>query len=354
MVFVQDYQFKIILVEDEVENREVLSELLKDHGYEVKAFGGGRAAIEAARAAPPDLLLLDINMPEMDGFQVCEIFKKDPELSDIPIIFISALLDTQKIIRSLRVGGADYISKPFHFEEVEARIKVHLQIVQERRRTEALLLNVLPEKIIQDLKDQGKTEPEFFEDITILFADIVGFTRTTASTPAQFLIKDLNELFTAFDEILEQRGCQRIKTIGDGYLAVGGNPTPGPEQAAAVVSSGIDMLNYVTKRNGAGKLRPGSKQWEVRIGVHTGGAVGAVVGTKKYAYDLIGDGVNTASRVQTACEPMELRISESTHQMVEGLYPFTACPPVDLKGKGSTLLYTYHPAGDSDSRRSRD
>lgn len=332
---------RLFIVDDEDENRDVLNSLLKEIGFDAQAFESGPLAIKAAREAPPDLLLLDINMPGMDGYEVCKIFKADDHLKEIPVIFISGLTDTQNIIHALRAGGVDYITKPFRIEEVLARVKAHLALIYERRKSERLLLNILPEKVIAELKATGNSQPEFFEDVTILFADIVGFTRKASDTPAPFLIRDLNEIFTAFDEIVDKHQCQRIKTIGDAYLAVGGNPTPGKIAARNMVHAAIEMLAYIRERKNLHATDPERAAWEVRIGVHTGSAIGAVVGIKKYIYDLIGDGINTAFRIQNTCDPMQLIISEDTHSLVKDAFTFLKAERPSLKGKGEIQLYLY-------------
>lgn len=330
---------RLFVVEDEAEYREILTNLLEEIGYEVYAFTKGVDALAAAPETPPDLLLLDINMPGMDGYEVCERFKADERLKDIPVIFISGLTDTQNIIHALRSGGVDYITKPFRIEEVLARVRAHLALIFERRKSDRLLQNILPVKVIQELKDTGNAEPEFFEDVTILFADIVGFTRKASDTPAPFLIQELNEIFTAFDEIVDRHRCQRIKTIGDAYLAVGGNPTPGAQAARDLVDAAVDIRRFMQKRRARTDLHPDASPWEIRIGVHTGNAIGAVVGVKKYIYDLIGDGINTAFRIQNVCEPMQLMISEKTHALVHDRHPFRPIPPSALKGKGTMQLF---------------
>jgi adenylate cyclase len=204
----------------------------------------------------------------------------------------------------------------------------------EKGKSDALLLNVLPAAVAEDLKQTGKTTPRLFEDVTVLFSDIVGFTAVSAELPPPTLIEELNDLFTEFDSIAEANDCERIKTIGDAYLAVCGMPEPNESHAANVVRTAVDMVRYVSRRNGTA-----DRSWQIRVGIHTGPVVGAVVGVKKYIYDVFGDTINTASRMESHSEPMAVNVSAATRSRVGDAFRFIERPPLDVKGKGAMCMY---------------
>jgi adenylate cyclase len=329
----------ILAVDDAPENIQVLNHLLGDE-YQIKVATRGSKALEiACRRPQPDLILLDVMMPEMDGYEVCRQLKANPETADIPVIFVTGKSDPANELEGFSLGALDYITKPFHPAVIKARVHTHLLLRKERRKSEALLENILPRKVIKDLKDQGFSRPELFDPVTVMFADLVGFTPAAAEVSPVELIRDLSELFTTLDDIVGRHGAERIKTIGDAYLAVCGMPTPDPRHAHAMVEVSLDFLRYLEQYN-----RANQKSWRVRIGLDTGAVVGGIVGTNRYVYDVFGDAVNTASRVQSSAEPMSLRVTEKTWALVRDAYAFRPVGPVELKGKGAMSLYALSAA----------
>jgi class 3 adenylate cyclase len=224
------------------------------------------------------------------------------------------------------------------FEKIEQQnqelSQANVIIQAEKRKSDQLLLNVLPAKVAADLMQTGKTTPEHFEDVTVLFSDIVGFTETSGKLPPQTLIDELNELFTQYDTLAEQNGCERIKTIGDAYLAICGMPVPNESHALNIVRMAGQMISYLEHRNAANP-----RQWRIRVGVHSGPVIGAVVGIKKYIYDIFGDTVNTASRMETHSEPMFVNVSEATYTRTKDTFRFIERPPLEVKSKGVMRMY---------------
>jgi class 3 adenylate cyclase len=204
----------------------------------------------------------------------------------------------------------------------------------EKQKSDKLLLNILPAKVAADLMHTGKTEPKHFEDVTVLFSDIVGFTEASGKLAPQTLIDELNDLFTQFDTLAEQNDCERIKTIGDAYLAVCGMPAPNEHHAVNIVRTAAQMLSYLERRNAVAP-----RQWRIRVGIHSGPVVGAVVGIKKYIYDVFGDTVNTASRMETHSEPMRVNVSETTYARTKDAFRFVERPPLAVKSKGVMRMY---------------
>jgi len=220
------------------------------------------------------------------------------------------------------------------FYSLQIKKKNHRIIAEARKKSDQLLLNILPTGIANDLKEKGKTEPKHFDNVTACFVDIVNFTQKSASIDPVILIEELNQIFTAFDNIIEKNSCERIKTIGDSYMAVCGLPVPDPNHAFQIVSSCIDMIRFIRKRNTNSKYI-----WEIRIGVHTGEVIAGVVGVKKYIYDVFGDTINTASRMESNSEPMKINISESTFNLLNDQFETEPRGELNVKGKGKLRMF---------------
>jgi class 3 adenylate cyclase len=220
-------------------------------------------------------------------------------------------------------------------EKLEVLVKERtFELEKEKEKTEELLLNTLPLKVVNDLKENGQTEPESFENVTVYFSDIVGFTNISASMEPSVLIGELNEIFTAFDDIMERNHGERIKTIGDAYLAVCGMPEKREDHARNMAQAALEIRKYLEDRN-----RNSEINWKIRIGLHSGKVVGGVVGVRKYIYDVFGDTINTTSRMESNSEPMHINISETTYQLLKNHFSFTPREPMNIKGKGIMKMY---------------
>ncbi len=337
----EDNRSRILIVDDIEENLKVLTETLTQEGFYPLQAKSGERAIKIAMKAKPDLILLDIQMPGMDGFETIEKLKNMPEVADIPVIFISALNQIEDKVKGFTSGAVDYVSKPFQKEEVIARVTTHLKLRQaqrdieiEREKSEKLIRNVLPEAVALELKEKGESEPQKFSDVSILFTDFVQFTKSSSALDPITLIQELNDMYSTFDNIMEKYECKRIKTIGDSYLAVCGMPIPKDDHARRLCSAALEIIDYLEKRNQEEELI-----WGVRTGIHSGELVGGIVGQKKYLYDIFGDSVNIASRMESNSKSMSLNISEATYNQVKNDFNFVKRDPLEVKGKGLTNMY---------------
>jgi adenylate cyclase len=207
-------------------------------------------------------------------------------------------------------------------------------VYKERKKSEKLLLNILPKKVAQRLKKYGKSESERFDEVTVYFSDVVNFTQTSANLEPDFLISELNDIFTLFDNIMEKYDCERIKTIGDAYLAVCGMPHPVEDHAYKMVCAAREIREVLNERN---KTR--TVQWSIRIGIHTGSVVGGIVGIKKYIYDVFGDTINTASRMESNSEPMHINVSQTTFEKLDNRMVTQKRERLEVKGKGALQMY---------------
>jgi class 3 adenylate cyclase len=201
-------------------------------------------------------------------------------------------------------------------------------------KNEALLENILPRRVMEELRDKGYAEPEAYKNVSILFTDIVGFTSISKTMEPSVLIDELNDIFTHFDQIIENYGCVRIKTIGDAYMAVCGLPDSNMNSSRVMVAAAIDCRDYLEERNKNSKYK-----WKIRLGINTGEVVAGIVGIKKYIYDIFGDAVNVASRMESNSEAMKISVSQDVYERTKNDFTFTDRGEKEIKGKGMMKLY---------------
>lgn len=466
----------IVIVDDKPTNLGVLFDFLTDSGFKVLVAQDGESAIQKVEYAHPDLILLDVMMPGIDGFETCRRLKANPATQDIPVIFMTALSDTVDKVKGFSLGAVDYVIKPVQQEEVRARVTTHLTLrnlrhkLQEqnlqlqkaeekyrsivenategifqatpegryitanpalarilgysspevlmneitnigkqlyvepmrrddlvalmnredtlsdfesqvhrkdgsviwisenirtvrdatgkllyyegsvtditerkqsevalrlaRKRAELLLLNILPQPIAERLKRGQRTLAESFEDVTVLFADLVDFTKFSAQTSPTELVELLNVIFSKFDRLAEQHRIEKIKTIGDAYMVVAGLPTARPDTAGAIAQMALDMQDSIAQLN----IELG-KSFRLRIGIHSGPVVAGVIGIRKFSYDLWGDTVNIASRMESQGLPGSIQVSATTYERLRDRYLFEERTPIQIKGKGEMITY---------------
>ncbi len=338
----------VLVVDDNEVNRDLLARRLQRQGHVVTAAEDGLQALELMRSLPFDLVLLDIMMPHMNGYQVLENLKADERLRHIPVIMISAVDDIDSIVRCIELGAEDYLSKPFNPVLLKARISACLEkkrlrdqeqaysqeLAEEKEKSERLLLNILPQAIAERLKQGETTIADSFSDVTVMFADLVGFTKlSTHLLPAE-LVELLNQIFSEFDELADRYGLEKIKTIGDAYMVVGGLPTPSENHAEAIASMAIDIQAAIAKIR-----TKGDQPLSIRIGINTGPVEAGVIGTKKFTYDLWGDTVNIASRMESLGVPGGIQVTVATYERLRDKYIFEDRGLLQVKGKGDMMTY---------------
>jgi len=206
---------------------------------------------------------------------------------------------------------------------------------KEKKRSEDLLLNILPAEVAEELKDKGFADAKYFDNVTVVFTDFVNFTKASERMSPQQLIDELHYYFKGFDEIIDRYNIEKIKTIGDSYLAVSGLPVPDARHAENIVWAAIEINNFVNQR----KQQVGDATFEVRIGIHSGSVVAGIVGVKKFSYDIWGDTVNTAARMEQNSEPGKINISETTYVLVKDKFSCTYRGEIEAKNKGFMRMY---------------
>ncbi|QGX03634.1 adenylate/guanylate cyclase domain-containing protein [Beggiatoa leptomitoformis] len=339
---------RLLVVDDKESNRDLLSRRLDRQGFHVDIAVNGLQALQKVQEFRYDLVLLDIIMPEMNGFQVLGAIKSDPALRHLPVIMISALDEIDSVVHCIEMGAEDYLQKPFNQVILNAKISATLerkrlrdmeqayveQIQREQEKSEKLLLNILPKPIADLLKRGVQTIADSFPDVTILFSDLVKFTELSAKISPVELVENLNEIFLLFDTLAEQHGLEKIKTIGDAYMLVGGLPTPRADHVEAVANMALEMVEAIQALN-----YRNHSCFQLRIGIHTGPVVAGVIGKNKFNYDLWGDSVNIASRMESQGLPGKVQVSQDTYQRIKHQFMFEERGFIDVKGKGKMLTY---------------
>ncbi len=206
---------------------------------------------------------------------------------------------------------------------------------REKERAEKLLLNIMPRAVYEELRDYGSTTPQRFESASVLLLDFVGFTNMAIANDPTSTIAELNDIFSAFDRIVELYGCERLKTMGDAYMAVSGLPEQNPDHALNIAKVALRMRRYIERRNSA---HP--EAWRCRIGIHSGPIIGSVVGVQKYVYDIFGPGVNMAARMESLAESMQIVVSSDTWALIRDEFNCSDLGEVEVKGFGTQSIYS--------------
>lgn len=237
----------------------------------------------------------------------------------------------------LLAGGSMYsfLKARTHAKVLEEKNKI---IRQEQQRSETLLLNILPSLVAEELKKKGHTDARFFGDVSVLFADFVGFSQIAEQLSPQQLVGELDTCFRAFDHIIAKHNLEKIKTIGDAYMCAGGLPNAGDAQIRDMVLAARDMQQWLHQWN-VERMRNGQPRFEARIGIHRGPVVAGVVGSKKFAFDIWGDTVNIAARIEQAGEGGKINISGAAYEQIRGVFPCTYRGKIAAKNKGEIDMY---------------
>jgi class 3 adenylate cyclase len=347
---------QVLLVDDSRMMRAVLKKALGEIGFRnvVEAVDGADA-VAKMQAAPFDLVLLDMEMPVMTGLEVLAAMNLAPDLKGLPVIVISGADQIDMAVQCIEAGAEDYLTKPPNLTLLRARVSTSLEkkrlrdlerlrllqlqaekelVEREREKSERLLLNILPSAIAGRLKGGEKSIANGHEIVSVMFADLCGFTALSRKTTPADLVSMLNGIFTAFDLIVEKHGVEKIKTIGDCYMLVGGIPLHRGDHAAAVAECALEMLDALAALN-----RETGTELQMRVGIHTGPVVAGVIGKIKFTYDLWGDTVNVASRMESSGQPGRIHLSEQTAEQLQGRFLLEDRGFVECKGLGAVKTF---------------
>ncbi len=364
----------ILYVDDEVNNLNSFRAALR-RNYNVFTAQSGEEGLEIFSHNDIQVIVTDQRMPGMSGVQFLQQLPQEP---DNVRIILTGFSDVEAIIDAINTGKVyRYITKPWDKDELKITIdnaietvslrrnnkhlihelqqnnelleekvafrtleieKQKKQLESEKTKSDALLLNILPEEIAAELKKFGKSYARRHEEVTVLFADIKGFTSIAENMSPDLLVTQLDEVFRGFDYITGKYGLEKIKTIGDAYMCAGGLPQDDELHAINCVKAAIDMQQFIAEFSRSKVIQdlPG---FEIRIGIHSGSVVSGVVGTKKFVYDIWGNTVNLASQMERQGQPGKINISGDTYQLVKDFFTCTHRGKIPVKNKAEVDMY---------------
>ena len=329
----------VLIVDDNEDNRFTLSMRLQACGYgNIVSAENGRGALERMRQGPVDFVLLDIMMPELDGYGVLEELRTDTALREIPVVIISALEDINSVVRCIELGAIDYLTKPFNPVLLKARVDNCIEkarykaqeaaylarIESEKRRADEILTTVLPPSIARALKLNGRLAPQCYENVAVLFCDVVGFTAYAERHPPETVFAELEALVDRFEEIAQIYGLEKIKTVGDAFMATANLLSPLDEPVQAAVAYAFDAL---------AATQTVRLDWAVRVGIDFGPVSAGIMGKRQFQFDVWGDTVNTAARIEEYGRPGSVNVSGRAWLQLRNRAQGRSLGFVDLKGK---------------------
>jgi class 3 adenylate cyclase/CheY-like chemotaxis protein len=341
---------RLLVADDNPANLDLLSRMLTPLGHTVDRAADGEEALQALADASYDLLLLDVMMPKLDGYEVLRRVKQAEATRHLPVLMITSLDDLSSAVRCIGMGAADYLTKPFEPVLLQARIRSCLEakrlrdqqvevmdrVSQERKRAHELLRVILPDPVVEELEQTNRVKPRRYEHVAVLFSDIVGFTRYCDQKQPEEVVPLLQQLVEAMEEVVESHGMQKIKTIGDGFMAVAGLLQPVEHPVAASVRCASELMRLPAQLG---------IDWQLRIGIHVGPVVAGVLGRRQFQYDLWGDTVNTAARVESYGVNGGITLSRSAWHDLEASGAEArggTLGHVEVKGKGQVELMAFH------------
>lgn len=362
---VTDSSGRLALIDDSPVILETVGAGLEEMGWTVHRALGGRMGIDRVDDVVPDVVVCDLHMPEVDGFGVLDHVREHHP--NTLVIMLSGDADLTAVLGAVRKGAFDYVVKAdsdlrplgeavrraFEHRQLlrqnellqadldSARDRLAMQLNElnrqhdllqrEQEKSESLLLNILPRTIADQLKDVENDSliADEFEQVTVLFADLVGFTPLSGTLSPDALVSMLNGLFTKFDELAEDLGVEKIKTLGDAYMAATGLPLPMDEHAEVMALMALRMMEALRAYN-----REHEIALDLRIGLNSGKVVAGVIGKNKFIYDLWGDTVNIASRMESHGVPGSIQVSDSTRELLKDRFRTEPRGEIEVKGKG--------------------
>jgi class 3 adenylate cyclase/DNA-binding NarL/FixJ family response regulator len=391
---------QILMAEDSPVQGVVLRRALTNNGFQVRWAKNGAEALKLVREDVPELIISDIEMPEMNGLEFCRTIKTDPNLKHIPFILCSSLSDPEDIITGLENGADGYVTKPYdekylmyrvsallsnpirmdheshepveiyyagrkhkivadrlqilnlllstyentvkqNHELVETQIqlrKINQRLDQSLGESDRLLRNILPEEVASELKKEGKVQPVTYDSVTVLFTDFMNFTQIAQSMSAEELVAELDKCFSYFDQVCQNYNLEKLKTIGDSYMCAGGIPSANATHPVDAVLGALEIQSFMRQLREL-KQMTGAPYWRLRLGINTGPLVAGVIGEKKFAYDVWGDTVNVASRMETYGEIERVNISRETYELVKDFFDCEFRGAQEVKNKGTVEMY---------------
>jgi adenylate cyclase len=330
---------RLLVVDDNKVNRLLLTRSLELQGHRVATAENGRVALDLLRKDPFDLMLLDMEMPEMNGFQVLEQLLTDPHLRDLPVIVTSSLESVDSVVRCIELGAADYLPKPVNPVLLKARIDASLEKKRLQDQLKEMVRRFATPEVAQDLQQSGFSLGGKRVYASVLFSDIRDFTPLVESQPPEETIDLLNTYYTLMFDAINSHGGIVNQMIGDGLMAIFGAPLPLPDHEASAVRAALEMIELVEMFN-MERAAAGKPQIRIGVGVASGEMVAGYAGTSKRAsYTCIGDTVNVAARLETHTKVAQrtILIDSATRAKLDETIAVEPLGAVELKGKAAAV-----------------
>jgi class 3 adenylate cyclase len=332
----------ILVVDDDPVSQLVLSDLVTLCGYETVLANSGEEGWELLCQNPSiKIAFVDWIMPGMDGLELCTKIKSASRDSYVYIIIITAKKRKEDIIKGLEAGADDFLVKPIHEGELLRRMRAGERVLayeqrlkEEMRLRDDLLANILPPTVASRLKAGEEFIADHFESASILFIDIVNFTQWCHSSSPRAVMEQLNSLFALYDDEIRKHGAEKIESVGDAYLVAAGIPTPRSDHATVLAHLALSIQARIANLN---QYR--LKSWSVRYGIATGTVVAGVIGSSRLSYDVFGDTVNRASRIEKAAPPDQILLDNNTRQLIESDFHCEDYGDIEMKGVGQQRLW---------------
>jgi adenylate cyclase len=336
---------RILVAEDNPNARQLVHDILESLGYDSILAIDGPSALAAAQSQVPDLIILDVNMPGMSGFEVCEIIKADPKLSHIPILMLTAQTDVESRVAGLGLGAEDYIAKPYSPRELAARVSARIRAKGESdslRRTQEMVRQTFErfvspsvvEKLLQnpsDIKLGGQ-----LQEVTVLFSDLEGFTSVSEKTEPEKLLGILNLYHELVVSIIQREGGTVDKFIGDGVMALYNTPLAQDDHALRAVRTALNIRDELLKFSQQFDL---PYRMKINFGIHTGMAVVGNVGTSQCMnFTAVGDTVNLASRLQALSNNAQILLSQATYDQLRNQLQSNVLGQRNVKGRSEPVM----------------
>ncbi|MGD8814916.1 MAG: adenylate/guanylate cyclase domain-containing protein [Anaerolineales bacterium] len=346
---------RILVVDDDWLNRDLLATYLTTSGCEVVSAADGEAALEAIQGQPPDLAVVDLQMPRMDGLALCRALKNAPETRFVPVIIVTALDSEDDELKAIEAGADDFITKPFRSIILLTRVRSLLRIKKlhdEIGKRNRLLRQTLNRYMAEDLTEVILTDPERYlklggeiRAVTVLFADIRGFTKFTEDHTGPQVISTLNSIFTELSQVVFSHQGTFDKYLGDGLMAFYGAPVPGEDDAQRALNTALEMQRVFHAVCEAADDDLSSLA--LGVGLHSGEAVVGNIGSEKMMdYTVVGDVVNVSKRLQELAEPWQILLSEATYGLLDGVEA-EKVGPVNVPGRREKIVAYAIDCGDN-------
>lgn len=339
VLVIEDDEFIVMIYEDQ------LSEVANIE-FDLDVYTSLNEGFEALENQNYDVLLLDLNLPDSGYKNTIE--RMGDIASKLPIVIMTSTDDELLALTAMNKGGQDYLVKSnldrtLFIRSILYGIERHQlsrQLEIEKEKSDSLLRNILPSEIALELKSEGKIKARQYDEVSVMFVDFTDFTKISTSMEPHELVDELHTCFSAFDEITEKWGIEKIKTIGDAYMCAGGIPETNDTHAADLLNAAFEISEYINQRNEEKKAN-GKIYWQTRIGLHIGAAIAGVVGSRKFTYDIWGDTVNIASRMESNSIPGKINISKAFQDSISNNKSFSTENRglLAVKGKGEMEMF---------------